>query len=103
MLLTVLDQASPTDRTLTIAGPDAYTYPSLIRAIGKWTGKRKWLMPLPHVVVATVPWLATLLRVNRGPVPDQVPRLYVPKDDKSARLAPAYGDQYVSTCYQWRK
>jgi dTDP-4-dehydrorhamnose reductase len=63
-----------------VNGKEGYTYYELIKEISKAINKSVLIIPIPKFVLYTFKWLIEMFRIKSGFVPDQIPRLYSPKE-----------------------
>ena len=72
---------TPLDNKLvTFSGKEGFSYYQLICKISKAIKKNIFIIPIPKFVMFTIKWVVEVFRIKIGFVPDQVSRLYSPKE-----------------------
>jgi nucleoside-diphosphate-sugar epimerase len=66
-------------QVITVNGEEGFTYPELIRRIGKYLNKKHLLFPIPKPIMYLIKFLGRVSGLKFGIVPDQIDRFYAPK------------------------
>lgn len=67
--------------TVYINGPEAYSFYELLKLVQSETKRKIWVLPIPKLVMKMAALLSTILNIDLGFAPDQVDRLYSPKEN----------------------
>jgi NADH dehydrogenase len=67
--------------TVYVNGSEAYSFYELLKLVESETGRRIWVIPIPKLVMKMAALFSTILNIDLGFAPDQVDRLYSPKQN----------------------
>lgn len=96
----ILDEEK-TNEVVYINGPEALSFKQLLNQVQKVTDKSIVALPIPKLVMKMAALFSSLLNIDLGFVPDQVDRLYGPKEEgepspTSKTISQHIKDQFVN-------